>query len=1100
MFPQPSKTGSSWGASAFTQSTQGQQSGASPFAGFGQPPKPQTSSPFAGFGLSQQPQQQQQQPPTQGGSRFVGFVPTAQLTQPQPLSTQAQQPGLFGAQQQPQQSQQQPQQSQQQSSSQPAFFDSLLERSRQRNKDINGSSTLEELPSLQLGLGDIARRVRQLGGPTASQQGRGVDSKAHYILAASGISPGTALKDLDELNAHAATAAPPAPSKSTIDTDIDSYLSKLQSQSTLALIANGLSRSAQDFDAFLEKNVTMEWDAQRRRIYEHFGLVPRNAEGRDTDDINASGGSSARGGFGRSTRRGRTQDRGGMGRSTTPTGGSVFGAPSLSKSVIGAPTTAGIGHVPLFTDVAEKAAGAGLSGGLGGPDDRFLREKQTRFAETVGRLNEARLEGRASPILREFASVESQSSADQTTSQLVDAYKALSEIVKENPNAVNATDPDNIRERQFAADYLEESPNSARSVAIKKRIIDGSRSFLEKRRVTRFYRQIEALIAKNPREARVGGVPSNINKIRAYINLRNSQRDLIPENGTLQMLGSDYVWVLIFYLLRTGHLKEAAEYVTGNHSSFRNIDRNFVTYITSYANDGNRRLTRDLQDRINAEYTQRQRIAPEDSIDPYRMACYKVIGRCDLSKRSLEGVSQGVEDWIWLQFSLAREVNRVDEVAGEVFGLDEVREVIKEIGQRHFVKGQEAASGGYGTYFFLQILAGMFEQAVAYLYPYQYIDAVHFGIALDFYGLLRVSDSHASDSELLSFTTSDLPRINFGRMLGYYTRDFRAGNVEAAVDYITLICLNADLPGQSGKSQASLCHSALRELVLETREFAKLLGDIRADGIRIGGAIERRLKLIKLTDQEEFLHTVTTQAAKVADDNGRTTDAVLLYHLAEEYDNVIAIINKTLSEAIAIDIGQEQLKLQPLKPRAGPDQQQRENSQPGSSLSLTSVDDPAVLARNMIGLYNGNAMYFRKIRQANRDACGILLRMSEAKALVEVGQWTPALDIISSLNILPLSANSDVYQIRSSAHAFSGLHPSVARNVGNLLMWTITCCGRQRDLLRASQFDVGTRKVMADELLGKAKDLMVYAGMIKYKLPPNVYEALASAGQEVGAY
>ena len=30
-------------------------------------------------------------------------------------------------------------------------------------------------------------------------------------------------------------------------------------------------------------------------------------------------------------------------------------------------------------------------------------------------------------------------------------------------------------------------------------------------------------------------------------------------------------------------------------------------------------------------------------------------------------------------------------------------------------------------------------------------------------------------------------------MLGYYTRDFRAENVEAAVDYITLICLNADL-------------------------------------------------------------------------------------------------------------------------------------------------------------------------------------------------------------------------------------------------------------------------------------------------------------------
>lgn len=241
-------------------------------------------------------------------------------------------------------------------------------------------------------------------------------------------------------------------------------------------------------------------------------------------------------------------------------------------------------------------------------------------------------------------------------------------------------------------------------------------------------------------------------------------------------------------------------------------------------------------------------------------------------------------------------------------------------------------------------------------------------------------------------------------MLGYYTRDFRSANVVAAVDYLTLMCLNADLPGTLGTSQTSLCHEALRELVLETREFAQLLGDIRSDGTRIRGAIEQRLRLIRLADQEEFLMTVTVQAASVADDNGRTTDAVLLYHLAEDYDNVIVIINRALSEAIAVDIGQQQLRLQPLKPRtpAPQGQMQQQQQQPdGSSLSLTSVDDPAVLARNMISLYNANALYYRKIRPANRDACGVLLRMSEVKSEVEAGQWTEALDV-SALPHIPL--------------------------------------------------------------------------------------------------
>lgn len=239
--------------------------------------------------------------------------------------------------------------------------------------------------------------------------------------------------------------------------------------------------------------------------------------------------------------------------------------------------------------------------------------------------------------------------------------------------------------------------------------------------------------------------------------------------------------------------------------------------------------------------------------------------------------------------------------------------------------------------------------------------------------------------------------------MGYYTRDFRSGNVEAAVDYLTLICLNGDLPGALGKAQADLCHEALRELVLETREFAQLLGDIRSDGTRVKGLVEERLKLLGLANQEDFLRTVTIQAASVANTNGRTTDAVLLYHLAEDYDNVIEIINGALSEAIAVEIGDEEMRLQPLKPRkpspaaSNSQQQQQQQKQPpasaNSSLSLTSVEDPAALARNMISLYNSNAMYYQKIRPANRDACGILLRLSEVRAKVSAGLWAEALDV-----------------------------------------------------------------------------------------------------------
>lgn len=216
-------------------------------------------------------------------------------------------------------------------------------------------------------------------------------------------------------------------------------------------------------------------------------------------------------------------------------------------------------------------------------------------------------------------------------------------------------------------------------------------------------------------------------------------------------MNDDYCWALIFFLLRCGLVKEAADYVTDNAAHFRTIDGKIITFLTAYARDPDRKLDRKTQGPCNNTYASMTKIAPGESIDPYRIACYKIIGRCELSKRSIDSISQGVDDWIWLQFNLAREVNRVEESADDVFGLEEVRETIREIGQRHFAKGAEGL-GGYGTFFHLQILGGMFEQAVSYLYSYSYVAAVHFAIALDYYGLLRVSDFSVSETELREFS------------------------------------------------------------------------------------------------------------------------------------------------------------------------------------------------------------------------------------------------------------------------------------------------------------------------------------------------------------
>ncbi|KAI5863421.1 NIC-domain-containing protein [Durotheca rogersii] len=1066
--PQVGSGGLFGGASASTQQ---------PFAGLGgttatNTQQPQTSSMFGALGGTQRPQTQSmfgapaaQAQPAAGGlglnlTQGNSSIPGANQAQAQ---AQAQAPANTGALAQ---------------GNTTGYFDSLLSKSK---KQVNEQSPLEDLPSLHLGLGDLRQRLRKLG-PQANpiQQ-----DKARYILAASGVEPAVAVKDLNDFEARIGGRAerPPA-AAAAADVDVDAYLANLQTKTTLSMIADGLERSARDFDNFLEDNITMEWEAQRKRIYEHFGIKAK-------DDGVAEGavgtpGREAQVGFGRSRRTAKAS------RSTAPgIKASTFGRSHLQKSVIGTPSKIG-SHQPEFKDVQDATGGSPTAlGAAASIDDRFLREKQGRLAERVRQLNLARIEQLPYPILHELAAVAG-SSGDRHAQQLVDAYHAAMAIVGENPEAETFAGDATSRERQFREDYLDLNDKSPKAIGMRKRILNGANAFLEKK----FFREIEGLIAKHPREANLGGRPDVISKIKAYVRLRHARKDLVPDNTELQQVDGEFVWAIVFYLLRSGNIAEAARYVKNQSTTFRSIDRTFASYLLEYVSSPDRRLRRQLQERCHNEYNQRARNAPDNSIDPYRMACYKIVGRCDVSNRNLDGLKTEIEDWIWLQFNLARENDKATEVAAESYGLQDLRASIREIGLKHFPKSpSEDTNGTFGMFFFLQILSGMFEQAIAYLYAFSYVDAIHFAIALEYYGLLRPADPWTTQDSLLSHDTRSRPQLNFGRMLGYYTRDFRAADVASAVDYLTLICLNADLGGEAGRQQAELCHVAIRELVLETREFSKLIGDIRPNGHRIAGLVEERASLIGLREEDDFVKTVTLQAARFADDNGRTTDAVLLYHLAGEYDSVVTIVSRALSEAISLEIGEDPMRLMPVKPRA--DGKEAE-VQPNSSLSLASIDDPIQLATTMMSIYDKDAMFYTKIENPNRMACHILLHMSEIKVLVEAGKWPEALDEIRGLRILPLDANGDPAKIRHYAATFSGLPQTVAINVPNLLMWTITCCIRQRDRLMSGQFsgNEGTRRMMCDNLKQISLDLTTYTGQLRYRFPPHLHEALARASAD----
>lgn len=524
------------------------------------------------------------------------------------------------------------------------------------------------------------------------------------------------------------------------------------------MIQEGLEQSKRDFDTFLEENVQMNWDAQRRRIYEHFGLVkPSESLGESTNTTFAAT-ERDRGAFGRSSRRGQ-----GLGSSTA---GMSFGPGGMSRSVIGTSTMRGSTRGISFTDLPDKPSPGATNSGI---EDRYQRDKQERYAEQVTELNRNRYEEKCYPVLHNFMRVEKETGIDNTPA-LINSYEAIISVTKEPDQAKTWLDSGAVRERHFVRNYLDDDPKSPRSLKMRNDIINGSRTCLE----LLFYKKVKAALDKDPRVAQVGGIPEKKSEIRGYIRILDDRKELgdvtrlqrlkettqVPEG---EETNDDYCWVFIYYLLRCGYVSEASEYVKKNTKAMKNIDRNFPKYMADYESSQDRRLKPEHRSSINAEYHKRIKDAPEDTLDPYRLACYKIIGRCDLSRKVLEGIRTDEEDWLWLQYSLAREVNKNEEMADDVFGLAEIRATMTDIGKRHFSQTAENP-GGFTLFFFMQILAGMYEQAVAWLYTHNHVAAVHFAIALDYYGLLRVADLSATElRKLLSLRQILVSTLTFSQ-------------------------------------------------------------------------------------------------------------------------------------------------------------------------------------------------------------------------------------------------------------------------------------------------------------------------------------------------
>lgn len=682
--------------------------------------------------------------------------------------------------------------------------------------------------------------------------------------------------------------------------------------------------------------------------------------------------------------------------------------------------------------------------------------KMMAYDRVITELNAARLRETSYPIVHSLMQATMTLSNVPYSQQMTQNFHVLAKIVGEPPSlpplehasAHILNTP--LFERRYARTYLG-NPDSRDAVALRTQIARGAREALEEQ----YADIVERTIQARPLEARLGGDPSLANRIRAFVLVRHYRNGEWEDR--IELVAGQPLWAKLFYLVRTGYAEEALEEATRYQQAIESRENSFVAHFRAWLEAPDRKLPKAHRDHLQSLYNNHMLHAT--TADPFKLALYKLMGKLEPGRRSVPLVTNTTEDWLWFQLAM------VDE--DEHGGLRALSDVLLGYGERHFDGAAGQKNARRGVWAGVLLMCGQFERAVAALWDNQEteVEAVHLAIALAYHGLLRVtSRAETSDVTPLSLPPSGPPALSLTTLLWRYVRPFVRLDAREALQYVYCACLCADQEGGAGREQVEGAWELVRRTIVLANPGAaweELVGGFRPDGTRFPGVIEQGAPLLKLADAKAFNEQILSRAARASEQADRIPEAVKLYNLAGDYATVIACLAKAL----------------------------------GGTISRVGTDDQARAIERTAGEVLRHYERTNRAAGREREAVVRILRIREAMDAKDAGRFEMALEIVESTGLIPL--DGDVAKITRQAEEFKDLHEALQRNLQTYLTLTIDVIAGIHQKIKASGTMDASRQTALGLLRKKSRSLMMFAGMLKYRMSPDVYSYLARLDVEI---
>jgi len=139
--------------------------------------------------------------------------------------------------------------------------------------------------------------------------------------------------------------------------------------------------------------------------------------------------------------------------------------------------------------------------------------------------------------------------------------------------------------------------------------------------------------------------------------------------------------------------------LSNHQNSLSRSDIGLPGLLQTYLSHPNRRIPPSQLNNLRNDWNN---IRNKDTADQYKVALYKIIGRFDLTRKSVK-VATTTEDWVWFNLTLLRESK--DDAPNDRYDLAMFSEVLTGFGNDRFDQnGQKPLS-----WFNLLLYAGQFE-------------------------------------------------------------------------------------------------------------------------------------------------------------------------------------------------------------------------------------------------------------------------------------------------------------------------------------------------------------------------------------------------------